>query len=71
MCHNTLIMSTRYYMYIYISSSHTSTFQLLDKPWSQVDALHPPGSFLHFLSRIGSRAQINEELDKSNFDFIL
>ena len=33
--------------------SHTSTFQLLDKPWSQVSSLLPPGSFLQFLSRIG------------------
>ena len=29
---------------------HTSTFQLLDKPWSQVSSL-PPGSCLQFLSR--------------------
>ena len=34
-------------------SSHTSSFQLLDKPWSQVSTLLPPGSCLHFLSRIG------------------
>ena len=33
--------------------SHTSTFQLLDKPWSQVPSLLPPGSCLQFLSRIG------------------
>ena len=33
--------------------SHTSTFQLLDKPWSQVSSLLPPGFCLHFLSRIG------------------
>ena len=32
---------------------HTSTFQLLDEPWSQVSSLLPPGSCLHFLSRIG------------------
>ena len=32
---------------------HTSTFQLLDKPWSQVSSLLPPGSCLQFLSRIG------------------
>ena len=31
---------------------HTSTFQLLDKPWSQVSSLLPPGSCLQFLSRI-------------------
>ena len=36
-------------IYIYI---HTSTFELLDKPWSQVSSL-PPGSCLQFLSRIG------------------
>ena len=33
--------------------SHKSTFQLLDKPWSQVLSLLPPGSFLQFFSRIG------------------
>ena len=33
--------------------SHTSTFQLLDKPWSQVSSLLPLSSCLHFLSRIG------------------
>ena len=32
---------------------HTSTFQLLDKPWSQVSSLLPPCSCLQFLSRIG------------------
>ena len=30
-----------------------STFQLLDKPWSQVSSLLPPRSCLQFLSRIG------------------
>ena len=29
------------------------TFQLLDKPWSQVSSLLPPGSCLQLLSRIG------------------
>ena len=33
--------------------SHTSTFQLLDKPWPQVSSILPPGSCLQFLSRIG------------------
>ena len=33
--------------------SHTFTFQLLDKPWSQVSSLLPPGSCLQFLSRVG------------------
>ena len=36
--------------------SHASTFQLLDKPWSQVSSLPPPplpGCCLQFLSRIG------------------
>ena len=31
----------------------TSTFQLLDKPWSQVSSLPPPGTCLQFLSCIG------------------
>ena len=33
--------------------SRTSTFQPLDKPWSQASSLLPPGSCLQFLSRIG------------------
>ena len=32
--------------------SHTCTFQLLDKLWTQVSSLLPPGSCLQFLSRI-------------------
>ena len=32
--------------------SHASTFQLLDKPWSQVSSVLPPGSRLKFLSRV-------------------
>ena len=32
---------------------HTSTFQLLDRPWSQVSSLLAPGSCLQFLPRIG------------------
>ena len=35
------------------SSSHTFTFQLLDKPWPQVSSLLPPGSCLQLFSRIG------------------
>ena len=35
---------------------HTYTFQLLDKPWSQVSSLLPPGSCLQFLSRIKGSA---------------
>ena len=34
-------------------SSHTSTFHLLDKTWSQVSSLLPPGSWIHFSSSIG------------------
>ena len=30
-----------------------TSFQLLDKPWSQVSSLLPPGYCLQFLSRIG------------------
>ena len=41
-----------YIVYIYIFP-HTSTFQLLDKPWSQVSSLLPPGSCLNFSSRKG------------------
>ena len=41
--------------YVFFSSfSHTScSFHLLDKPWSQVSSLLPPGSCLQLLSRIG------------------
>ena len=39
----------------FFSFFHTSTFQLLDKPWSQeVSSLLPPGSCLQFLSHIQS-----------------
>ena len=31
----------------------TSSIKLLDKPWSQVSSLLPPGSCLQFLPRIG------------------
>ena len=34
-------------------SPHISTFQLLDKPWSQMSSFLPPRSCLQFLSRIG------------------
>ena len=33
---------------LFVSFSHTFTFQLLDKPWSQVLSLLPPGSFLFY-----------------------
>ena len=35
---------------------HTSTSQLLDKPWSQVSSRLAPGSCLRFLLRIGFSA---------------
>ena len=38
---------------LYFIFFHSSTFQLLDRPWSQVSSLLPPGSCLQFLSRIG------------------
>ena len=34
-------------------TSQTFAFQLLDKPWSQVSSLLPPGPCLYFLSRMG------------------
>ena len=40
-------------IFFFFFSSHTFTFQLLDKPWSQVSSLLPPGACLQFLSRIG------------------
>ena len=40
-------MVVRKDFYFYIFSS-TSTFQLLDEPWSRVSSLLPPGSCLHF-----------------------
>ena len=39
-----------FFIYLF---SHTFTFQLLDKPWSQMSSLLPPGSCLEFLSRTG------------------
>ena len=41
-----------YFILFYLFFSHASTFQLLDKPWSQVSSLLPPGSCLQFLSRM-------------------
>ena len=41
-----------FFLFLFFSS-HTFTSQLLDKPWSQVSSLLPPGSCLQFLSRIG------------------
>ena len=40
------------YLYLFIFGL-TFTFQLLDKPWSPVSSLLPPGTCLRFLSRIG------------------
>ena len=45
--------NTLFFMHITLFFSHTFTFQLVDKPWSQVSFLFPPGSCLQFLSRIG------------------
>ena len=42
-----------YFILLNLFFSHTFTFQVLDKPWSQVSSLLPPGSCLQFLSRIG------------------
>ena len=44
--HSTLIFNCNFCL-------HTSTFQLLDEPWSQVSSLLPPASCLQFLLRIG------------------
>ena len=40
-------------IFFFLFFSHTFTFQLLDKPRSQVSPLLPPGSCLQVLSRIG------------------
>ena len=43
-----------FFLHVFFFFLYTSTFQLLlDKPWSQVSSLLPPGSCLQFLSRIG------------------
>ena len=34
--------------FLFFFLAHTCIFQLLDKPWSQVSSLLPPGSCLHF-----------------------
>ena len=41
------------YLLLYIYFGLTFTFQLLDKLWSQVSSLLPPGTCLQFLTRIG------------------
>ena len=50
-CHR-YIMSwpriTRFFVYSFLLFIHTSSFQLLDKPWSQVSSFLSPGSSLHF-----------------------
>ena len=46
-------VNRHYIVSFFLLFFHTSTFQLLDKPWSQVSSLLPPGSCLPFLSRIG------------------
>ena len=38
-------------VFFFFFFSHTSTLHLLDKPWSQVSFLLPPGSYLQFLYR--------------------
>ena len=48
-CSKLFIYATFLFSFLF----RTSTFQLLDKPWSQVSSLFRPGSCLHFLSRIG------------------
>ena len=42
------IYSGVYYIYIIYVCGLTFTFQLLDKLWSQVSSLLPPGTYLHF-----------------------
>ena len=46
-----LIILDVFFLFFFLTL--TSTFQLLDKPWSQVSSLLPPGSCLQFSSRIG------------------
>ena len=45
-------MHTRYIYFFW----HTSTFQLLDKPWAQASSLLRPGSCLHFFYRVQGSA---------------
>ena len=50
-CYGVCMSSSRiFFAFLF---SHTCTFQFLDKPWSQVLSLLPPGSCLQCLSRIG------------------
>ena len=39
---------------VFVFFSHTFTFQLLDRPWSQVLSLLPPGSCLQFSSSVAN-----------------
>ena len=41
-----------YLLFCLFIDFYTSTFRLLDKPWSQVSSLSPPGFCLQILSRI-------------------
>ena len=45
----TTIIERRTFFFFFFSHF---TFQLLDKPWSQVSSLLPPGACLQFLSRL-------------------
>ena len=44
---------------------HTSTFQLLDRPWSQVSSLFPPGYCLNFYRAEGSAAPLLVDVPSS------
>ena len=50
---HTPVPGTTQQYHFFFFFSHTFNFQSLDKPWSQVSSLLPPGSCLQFLSRIG------------------
>ena len=48
-----VLLFLRFFFFFLFSFRLTFTFQLLDKLWSQVSSLLPPGMCLQFLSRIG------------------
>ena len=51
---SSIILSLHVNAFFYSFFYLTFTFQLLDKPWSQVSSLLPPNTFLHFCRAGGS-----------------
>ena len=58
-----LIILDVFFLFFFLTL--TSTFQLLDKPWSQVSSLLPPGSCLQFYCAQGSAIPLLVDISAS------